>query len=164
MPAKFEKESRGAAAALIEILKERKEKITFAESCTAGLLSGTFCSVAGASTVYDGGLVSYANAIKNRLLGVPEEILQTKGAVSAECAEAMARGAARLFSADLALSVTGIAGPGGGTEEKPVGTVYICAFCRGAADVRLFHFEGDRDCVRRASVLSALQMAKEMLS
>lgn len=160
----FENESRGAAAALIDTLKERGEKITFAESCTAGLLSGTFCSVPGASEVYDGGLVSYANEVKNRLLGVSNEILATKGAVSSECAEAMARGAARLFSADLALSVTGIAGPGGGSKEKPVGTVYICAFYKGKAAVRLFHFAGDRNKVRRASVRAALLMAKEAIS
>ena len=160
----FEIESRGAAAALIDELKERGEKITFAESCTAGLLSGTFCSVSGASAVYDGGLVSYANAVKNRLLGVPGEILETKGAVSAECAEAMARGAARLFSADLALSVTGIAGPGGGTKEKPVGTVYICAFYKEKAVVRLFHFATDRNKVRRASVRAALDLAREVIS
>ena len=163
MPENFENESRGIAAALIEELLKRGEKITFAESCTAGLLAGTFCSVSGASAVFDGALVSYANEVKNRLLGVPEEVLSTKGAVSPECAEQMAKGAARLFFADLALSVTGIAGPGGGTPQKPVGTVYLSVFYRGQARVELCHFEGSRDEVRRASVLTALRLAREAL-
>ncbi len=160
----FLDESRALAGWLIENLGTRGEKITFAESCTAGLLSGTFCAVSGASAVYDGGIVSYANEIKHRLLGVSKELLHTRGAVSRECAADMAIGAARLFSADLALAVTGIAGPGGGTAEKPVGTVYISAAYKGRILVEHCFFEGDRDAVRAHSVHKALEMGKKILN
>ena len=153
--------SLAIAKELISLLEKRGEKITFAESCTAGLLSGTFCSVPGASAVYDGGLVSYANEIKHRLLQVEEEVLKEKGAVSRECAAQMAAGAAALFGAALALSVTGIAGPGG-TKEKPVGTVYIGAFYKGRLKVEGHLFSGDRDEVRRTSVLYALSLGKNL--
>ena len=156
---KIRQDCEELSALLIEILKERGGKITFAESCTAGLLAGTFCSVSGASAVFDGSLVSYANEVKNDLLGVPQKVLATVGAVSEECARAMAQGAAKLFAADLALSVTGIAGPTGGTPEKPVGTVYIGCFYKGKTTVEKHLFGGGRQSVRMQSVLCALRMA-----
>lgn len=162
--AQLRKESEELSKALVKALSERKMKITMAESCTAGLLSGTFCSAPGASGVFDGALVSYANRIKETLLGVSDATLASVGAVSAACAEQMARGAAKLFGADVALSVTGIAGPGGGTPEKPVGTVFICCYCRGNAEVRRFCFEGNRAAVRAASVCAALRLAAERLN
>lgn len=110
---------------IYEYLRKNGLKITFAESCTGGLLSKLITDIAGSSEVYDGGVVSYANDIKIRLLGVEESIIKNYGAVSAECAEAMANGVKALFNADIAVSVTGIAGPGGGSAEKPVGLVYV---------------------------------------
>ncbi len=156
-------DSREAAAKLGELLRARGEKITFAESCTAGLLSATFCAEPGASEVYDGGLVSYANAVKTMFLGVPTEILERDGAVSARCAEEMARGAAALFEADLALSVTGVAGPGGGSEEKPVGTVYIAGWYKGKISVEKHLFSGERNEVRAQSVYAALQLGRRLI-
>ncbi len=151
----------GVKERLAQYLIFKKEKITFAESCTAGLLSATFCTVPGVSAVYDGGICSYANEVKEHFLGVPKDVLLTDGAVSARCAEAMARGAAKLFSADMAISVTGIAGPGGGSTEKPVGTVYFACFYKGRVNVRHCLFEGDRQAVREQSVEKAFALALE---
>ncbi len=106
-------------------LKEKGLHLATAESCTGGLISKKITEVSGSSEVFDCGVCSYANFIKNKVLGVDEEILQTKGAVSAECAMAMAKGVAKLANADIGVSTTGIAGPTGGTDTKPVGLVYI---------------------------------------
>lgn len=157
-------ESILSAQRLIEKLKARGETVTFAESCTAGMLSSVFCSVAGASEVFDGALTGYANRIKSRFLGVSDQILSSVGAVSKECAMEMAAGASAMFEAELSLSVTGIAGPGGGTPEKPVGTVYIGCFYKGKGRVTRNLFEGDRQEVRMQSVLKALEMGLEALA
>lgn len=152
------------SAAVVDALRRQHKTITFAESCTAGLLSGSFCSVPGASSVFNGGLVSYANSVKNRFLGVPDEILSSVGAVSAECASAMASGARALFDADIALSVTGVAGPGGGTPQKPVGTVFFGCSCGPFTLTSLRRFNGDRAAVRAQSVEFALRIAAVMLN
>ena len=147
------------------MLKEKNLRITCAESCTGGLVAAAITSVAGSSEVFDGSLCSYANRIKNNMLGVSAEVLDTKGAVSAPSARQMAAGAMALFGADLALSVTGIAGPGGGTAEKPVGTVFICCtHINGTGVVKRCRFKGDRDTVRAKSVEAALRTAIEILS
>ena len=116
---------------VVQKLREKHLRLATAESCTGGLLSGRITAVSGASEVFDCGVCSYANEIKHRVLGVSEEILSTLGAVSAETALQMAQGVKRLANADIGASTTGIAGPTGGTEEKPVGLVYvgICANC-----------------------------------
>lgn len=149
---------------LVALLKEKGEKICFAESCTGGLVSGALTAVAGSSEVFDGALCSYANRIKNTLLGVSHEVLETMGAVSPLSALQMAQGALALFSADLAVSVTGIAGPGGGTPDKPVGTVFICALHRdGRRILKRCRFSGDRDTVRSKSVDIAIKSAMDII-
>ncbi|MGN1346695.1 MAG: competence/damage-inducible protein A [Eubacteriales bacterium] len=148
------------AVVLTLIAELRKRGMTFAtaESCTAGMIASRVGDIAGASDVLLGGIVSYANSVKENVLGVPAEVLNTFGAVSEPCAACMAEGARRVTGADLAVSVTGIAGPGGGTPEKPVGTV-----CFGVADARgtetlTVHFNGknDRSKIRRLTVARAM--------
>ena len=116
---------------VVKKLREKHLRLATAESCTGGLLSGRITAVSGASEVFDCGVCSYANEIKHRVLGVSEETLSTLGAVSAETVIQMAQGVKRLANADIGASTTGIAGPTGGTDEKPVGLVYvgICANC-----------------------------------
>ena len=156
------------AGALVDTLIERGMRVTTAESCTGGLVSAAITEVRGSSAAFEGGAVCYANGAKSSLLGVNEEIFATKGAVSAECAEAMAQGAATLFLADLAIALTGIAGPDGGTPQKPVGTVFICVTIRDRG--RFFpmvvenHFSGNREEIRKQSVLKALRLANAALS
>ncbi len=110
---------------IAKILIRKNMTITFAESCTGGLLAKTFTDIPGVSEVFFGSVVTYANDAKHKLLGVCEKTLQSYGAVSKQTAYEMAKGARLLFSSDIAVSVTGIAGPGGGSKEKPVGLVYI---------------------------------------
>ncbi len=139
----------------------REKNITFgtAESCTGGLISAAVTDISGASAVFWGGIVSYDNRVKENLLGVEHETLVTLGAVSAKTAEQMALGAVRALSVDFAVSVTGIAGPGGGTPEKPVGLVYIAvASTKGVITVKENHFKGEREEVRRQTVETALSM------
>ena len=129
-----------------------------AESCTGGLLGGALTAVSGASNVYKGGIVSYQNEIKHRLLGVSREILEKFGAVSAPVAKAMAQGARKALETDFAVSVTGLAGTGGDEFGNPVGTVFI-----GFADLETviceeYHFTGDREAVRKQAVDAALEL------
>ncbi len=134
---------------IVSYLSENGLKITFAESCTGGLLSKSLTDVPGSSEVYDGGIVSYANDIKMRFLGVERCVLDSFGAVSKPCAEQMARGARLLFGSDVAVSVTGIAGPGGGTAEKPVGLVYVGICDKDGVKVyKLMCRDNGRDSVR----------------
>jgi PncC family amidohydrolase len=143
------------------VILAREKNITFgtAESCTGGLISAAVTDVSGASAVFWGGIVSYDNSVKEHLLGVEHETLATLGAVSAKTAEQMAMGAVRALSVDFAVSVTGIAGPGGGTPEKPVGLVYIAvASTKGVITVKENHFKGAREEVRRQTVETALSM------
>ena len=138
-------------------------KLTTAESCTGGLLAGTFLNVPGASSVYDEGYVTYANRAKTKILGVKKKTLKEHGAVSKQIAKQMAKGAAKAAGADVAISVTGIAGPDGGTEEKPVGLVYIGCYVNGKTKVRKCLFKGDRSQVREQSVQAAMQFAIECI-
>ena len=135
---------------LIEALRDRKLKIATAESCTGGLLAKKITDIGGASDVFDMGLVSYANRIKQDILGVPAVVLETKGAVSYETAEAMARGIVNVANADIGVGITGIAGPGGGTPMKPVGTVFYGLYFRNEDEmlVEELHLDGNRDEVR----------------
>lgn len=148
---------------LVKELTKRNATITTAESCTGGLISGTIVNASGASAVFNQGFVTYSNDAKNALLGVRKETLEKYGAVSEETAEEMAKGAANAAKAEVALSATGIAGPDGGTVEKPVGLVYIGCFCFGITVVRRFLFQGDRRSVREQTVKAALTLAKECL-
>ena len=121
---------------VVDLLAERKLHVTTAESCTGGLIAGTLVNVAGASDVLNEGYVTYSNEAKERLIHVSHETLETYGAVSEQTAHEMAEGAAKAANADAALSATGIAGPGGGTEEKPVGLVYIGCYLNGKTTVK----------------------------
>lgn len=157
-------ETERAATALLELCKARRLMVATAESCTGGLVAGALTDIAGSSAVVDRGFVTYTNAAKEQMLGVPAEVLRQHGAVSRETAEAMARGVLAHSQADLSVSITGIAGPGGGTPTKPVGLVHFGAAAR---DGRLVHQErrfGDigRAEVRRLSVLQALAMLTEL--
>jgi nicotinamide-nucleotide amidase len=137
--------------------------LALAESCTGGLVAARITNVAGSSAWFLEGAVTYSNQAKVRMLQVPAELIELRGAVSAEVAAAMANGALFTSGADLALSVTGIAGPGGGTPEKPVGTVFIALADRNSYDVRQYQFPGDRDRVRAITCFAALNLLRRHL-
>lgn len=149
--------------AVVELLKEKNFTLTTAESCTGGLLAGRIMNVAGASSVYCEGYITYADAAKEKLLGVNKSTLESYGAVSRETAHEMAEGAAKAANADAAVSVTGIAGPGGGTEEKPVGLVYIGCYIRGRVRTEEFYLTGNRQKNRDYAVVRALTLLREEL-
>ncbi|HVZ13955.1 MAG TPA: CinA family protein [Bauldia sp.] len=153
-----------AARRLIEACKARGLRIATAESCTGGLVAGTLTEVAGSSAVVERGFVTYSNEAKSNLLGVPNAVLDRVGAVSEEVARAMAAGALANSPADLAVAITGIAGPDGGTDAKPVGLVHFAAARRGGAIVHVERRFGNigRSEVRLASVRQALAMLMEM--
>lgn len=150
-------------AALVYALIERKMKVTTAESCTGGLVASGIIDVPDASKVLEGAFVTYAERVKEELIGVAPEIIEKYGVVSEETAEAMARGAAKLAGADLAISTTGVAGPGGGTEEIPVGTVCFGYFLNGEVKTETMHFEGDRAQVRKNAADHALSAALKII-
>lgn len=155
---------RTAATAVLEVCRVRGLKVATAESCTGGLVAGALTEIAGSSDVVDRGFVTYSNMAKQQMLGVPADILREHGAVSRQTAEAMARGALGKGGADLVVAITGIAGPGGGGADKPVGLVHFAAASRnGALNVAEMRY-GDigRSEVRHKSVLQALAMLKEM--
>ena len=140
-----------------EILLERGWRLTTVESCTGGWICQVVTSLAGSSDWFECGMVTYSNTSKAALVGVPGSLISSYGAVSAQVAEAMVSGALERTDASVAVSVTGIAGPGGGSAEKPVGTVFMAwQFPGGAAVSERFHFHGDRGEVRRQSVATAL--------
>lgn len=149
---------------LVAKLIEYKMSISTAESCTGGLLSATIINVPGASEVFHEGYVTYANEAKTRILHVEKEILDTVGAVSGETASSMAKGCAYNANSDIALSTTGIAGPGGGTTDKPVGLVYIGCFFKGKTYVDKNIFQGSRESVRKQAVNRALKFALDIIS
>ncbi len=148
---------------VITLLKEKGMTVTTAESCTGGLLAGRLLNVPGASAVYREGYITYADEAKEKILGVPHEILESKGAVSEETAALMAGGAAKAAGADAAVSVTGLAGPDGGTAEKPVGLVYIGCFMAGRVKVQEYHFTGNREKIREYAVARALTLLRKEL-
>jgi len=135
-------------------------KIATAESCTGGLIAAGLTELAGASHVFERGFVTYSNLAKTELLGVSAQLIERRGAVSTEVADAMARGALDRSHADIAVAVTGIAGPGGGSAEKPVGLVFVAGLRRGAkVRVERHVFAGDRGRIRVAAVRAALALA-----
>ena len=147
-----------AAENLVNALIEKKLTCATAESCTGGGVGYAITGVPGSSAVFMGGIISYDNSVKQRVLGVPEEVLSTKGAVSSECAAAMAEGARRLLKTDLAVSLTGIAGPGGGSAEKPVGLVWFGLASKSGTITEKKIFPGDREAVRTAAIEHALAL------
>ena len=156
----------GALVALAEQLQGiclgRGLTVALAESCTGGLVATTITDVAGSSGYFLGGVVSYSNAAKAALLDVPQEMLDAHGAVSAQVARAMAAGAQARFGASLAASITGVAGPDGGSDEKPVGLTYVGLASVAGVDVRRFQFAGDRAGNREMAARAALEWLVEV--
>lgn len=144
------------AEELVALLKKHGLTVTTAESCTGGLVSAAITAIPGSSAVLDGALVSYASAVKGRFLEIEPSILYEVGVVSKECAEAMAKGAAKLFAADAAIAVTGNAGPSAGDPSAPIGRVYIAAYLLGTVSVRELNLSGDRNAVREAAAKEAI--------
>jgi PncC family amidohydrolase len=135
-----------------------------AESCTGGLLAAKITNVPGSSDYFDRGIVTYSNQAKSQILGVPEEVIAKHGAVSSQVAEAMAKGAVKISGADVGIGITGIAGPTGGTPEKPVGLVYVSLANKQKAWVEKFLFGDDRQIIRERSSYAALNMIRLHLS
>lgn len=152
-------------AALAERLLARGEWLATAESCTGGLIAKLCTDLAGSSGWFERGLISYSNTAKRDLLGVPATVLDTHGAVSEETARAMVTGLLSRAPVQWGVAVTGIAGPGGGSRDKPVGTVWVAwAGPGGRLDAQMFRFDGDRDAVRRQTATTALAGLLERLS
>ncbi|WP_300263304.1 CinA family protein [uncultured Cloacibacillus sp.] len=149
------------ASRVIEIFREKGLSLALAESCTGGMIAETITNVAGASDIFYGSAVTYVNSAKEHILGVARETLEKHGAVSSECAEEMACGARSVYGADVAMSVTGIAGPGGGSEAKPVGTVWFGLAAKDDAETFRRRFDGDRAAVRRQTVEEVLRRLAE---
>lgn len=153
------------AGALIREFAGKGLKIATAESCTGGLIAASLTDIPGSSDVFERGFVTYSNESKTELLGIPASLIAEHGAVSEQVARAMSEGALAHSPADVAIAVTGIAGPGGGTAEKPVGLVYIAAAKRGGGQsVQRHLFDGDRESVRLSTVRAALAMALSLVA
>jgi len=148
---------------LSALLLRQCKRVCTAESCTGGLIAKTFTDRAGSSDWFERGFVTYSNAAKSEMLAVPPTIIEDYGAVSEPVAVAMASGALRHSHADYAIAVTGVAGPGGGSAEKPVGSVWIAVASSEQVNARLFQFDGDREAVRAATLQAALEMLLELL-
>jgi nicotinamide-nucleotide amidase len=145
------------------LLRQRKLKIAVAESCTAGLISGRLTNIAGSSDYFDRGAITYSNFAKTEMLGVPADLIERHGAVSAEVAAAMAGGILAAARTDLGLAVTGIAGPDGGTDNKPVGLVYIALADSDGVSTGRLRFPGGREQVRLRASQMALDMVRRYL-
>jgi PncC family amidohydrolase len=145
------------------LLTDKKSTLSVAESCTGGLIGASITAMPGSSGFFSGGVIAYANEIKQRTLGVPAHILEKKGAVSADTAQAMAQGALRLFKTDYAISVTGIAGPAGGSKKKPVGLVFVGIGTRNQVRSYRYLFKGGRTQVRKLAMRAALERIIEEL-
>jgi len=152
------------AERLGEALSQRRWTISTVESCTAGGLAYRITEVPGSSTYFLGGVVAYDNRVKVDWVGLPERIFAEHGAVSEEAARSMSENGRSRFDTDLCVAITGIAGPGGGTAEKPVGTVFISASSRTETRTERFQFEGDRETVRQRSIDAALGAALDLLA
>ena len=160
----FVEDERPVEAMVLDACRERGLTLATAESCTGGLVAARLTSVPGSSDVFLGAVVAYADEVKARELDVPAEVLERHGAVSAEAAAAMAAGARARLGADVAVSVTGVAGPGGGTPEKPVGLVYLHAEGPDGSLARRLDFPGDREAIRSRSAVAALHLVRMLLT
>jgi nicotinamide-nucleotide amidase len=159
----FATDERPLAEIVLDLLRARGWTGATAESCTGGMVAAALTDIAGSSEAFAGGVVAYSNRLKQDLLGVSDDVLERHGAVSAEAAAAMAAGARARLGADAAVAVTGIAGPGGGTEEKPVGLVYLHVSSPAGEDVRRMDIPGSRDAVRGRAATAALQLLRAHL-
>ena len=157
------KETENLEQKVVSMLKEKNYRISTAESLTGGMIAGTIVNVAGASSVFDEGYITYANEAKEKLLGVKKETLQNFGAVSEQTAYEMAVGVCKASGAEVGISVTGIAGPDGGTKEKPVGLVFIGCCVNGEVTVKKCNFKGNRQKIRDNTVVFALDMIRRAL-
>jgi nicotinamide-nucleotide amidase len=159
-----EDQLRQKAESLLRDAGTKRLRMATAESCTGGLVAGFVTEIAGSSTVFDRGFVTYSNEAKTEVLGVPAELIEANGAVSEPVARAMAEGAITRSRADIAVAITGVAGPGGGTAEKPVGLVHFAATRRGGATIHLEKRFGDigRRQVRLESVAIALELLDDV--
>ena len=157
------KEDKTLEEAVVDLLKEKNMTLSLAESCTGGAVAARIVNVPGASEVLMCGYVTYTNRAKRECLGVKKSTLKKEGAVSAKCAKEMAKGGAKAAKTDVCLSVTGLAGPGGGTEETPVGTVFMGCTCAGRTTTREFHFTGNRSRIRGQAVAQALTFIRDSL-
>ena len=160
----FSRDERSTAELVVDLLRDRSLTLATAESCTGGLVATRVTDVPGSSDVFLGSIVAYANDVKRERLGVPEEVLAVHGAVSAETAAAMARGARAALGADVAVSVTGVAGPGGGTDEKPVGLVFLHAVGPDGELARRLDFPGDRETIRLRAAVAALHLVRRLVT
>ncbi len=148
---------------VIDILSSRGHSLTFAESCTGGLIVSTFTAVAGVSSILNGAVVSYSNEIKSKWLGVKEETLIKYGAVSKDTVNEMLDGVIKLSNADGAIAVSGIAGPDGGTKEKPIGTVFIGVKYLDRVIIKRFNFIGSRVEIQREATTTAIELFIKIL-
>jgi nicotinamide-nucleotide amidase len=160
----FAEDDAPVAELVLDLCRERGLTLATAESCTGGLVAAALTAIPGSSDVFLGAVVAYADEVKIGKLGVPTDLLARQGAVSAETARAMASGARSRFGADVAVSVTGIAGPGGGTVEKPVGLVYVHAEGPEGRRTADFQLPGDRDSIRRRAAVTALHLVRRLLT
>ncbi len=162
----FDRDTILSVKETLDEARERGLMIATAESCTGGLLAAALTAVAGSSTVFERGFITYSNAAKQELLGVAEATLAAHGAVSEQTAREMAEGALRHSTADMAVAITGIAGPGGGSEEKPVGLVHFACAARDGETIALMKQFGDigRDDVRYQAMLTALDLLRLQMS
>lgn len=156
-------EAEQRVARLAALLLTAGHRVCTAESCTGGLIAKTFTDLAGSSDWFERGFVTYSNEAKNEMLAVPLSVIEDYGAVSEPVAMAMAGGALRYSHADYAIAVTGVAGPGGGSEEKPVGTVWIAVASAEQSVARLYCFDGDRAAVREATLLAAIELLLDLV-
>jgi nicotinamide-nucleotide amidase len=163
-PHLFARDERPVAEIVLDLCRSEGLTLATAESCTGGLVAARLTAVPGSSDVFRGGIVAYANEVKAAELGISEELLERFGAVSAEVAAAMTAGARERLGADVALSATGVAGPGGGSAEKPVGLVYLQAEGPGGARGLELNLPGDRGVVRGRATVAALHLLRELLS
>jgi nicotinamide-nucleotide amidase len=156
-------EDKTLEEAVVDMLKDQNLSLALAESCTGGEVAARIVNVPGASEVFGHGYVTYSNKAKRKMLGVKKATLKIEGAVSEKCAKEMARGAAFAAKADISLSVTGLAGPGGGTEKTPVGTVFMGCCYNGHTIVREYHFSGNRTRIREQATAHALALLRECM-
>lgn len=161
----FEKDNQSVEKSVAAYLSEKKQTLAFAESCTGGYLSHLMTALPGSSEYFKGSVVAYANEIKSRILQVPNQVLVTDGAVSESTVEYMAKNARKLFQTDYAIAVSGIAGPGGGTPEKPLGTVWIAIAQKEKIITKLFQFgNNEREVIIRKTAIYALYLLMNLIN
>jgi len=148
---------------IIDKLKSDNKTISFAESCTGGGIAAAFTGISGASAIFHGSCVTYSNDIKHNWLGVSHKTLQKFGAVSSECVSQMCNGIQKMANSDYSIAVSGIAGPTGGTELKPVGTVYIGVSSKEKTTIKEFYFKGNRESIQKQSVTQAIELFEKFL-